>query len=206
MRDLIVSLVILGLMPACFKRPFVGLVVFSWLAYMRVQDLAWGFARFQRWSFYVAIIMLAGFFVSKERRRFFLPDPRTYLLIFFRRDRGDQSPVERRTHRPRVHVLRRVREDHRHRALHDRRRDESQSTTRDGLGDRALDGLLRDQVGHLGDRQPGSRLDHSWSRRDALRQQRLLPRAGDGGSDVVPPGLDRAQSPRSGRRSSSPCR
>ncbi|MEX1024324.1 MAG: putative O-glycosylation ligase, exosortase A system-associated [Planctomycetota bacterium] len=83
MRDLIVSLVILGLMPACFKRPFVGLAVFSWLAYMRVQDLAWGPARGQRWSFYVAALMLAGFIVSKERRRFFLPDIRTYLMMAF---------------------------------------------------------------------------------------------------------------------------
>ena len=31
-------------------------MVFSLLAYMRVQDLSWGFARDIRWSFYVAVI------------------------------------------------------------------------------------------------------------------------------------------------------
>ena len=83
MRDLIVSLIIVGLFPACFRRPFVGLCVFTWLAYMRVQDLTWHFARGIRWSYYVAILMLVGFFLSKDRtKRFFLPDPRNYLMIF----------------------------------------------------------------------------------------------------------------------------
>ncbi len=81
MRDIILSLVIVGLMPTCFRRPFVGLAVFSWLAYMRVQDLSWGFARYQRWSFYIAILTFAGFVVSKERRRWFLPDPRCFMML-----------------------------------------------------------------------------------------------------------------------------
>ena len=50
MRDIIVSLLLVSLLPACYRRPFVGLCVFSWLAYMRVQDLTWGFARGIRWS------------------------------------------------------------------------------------------------------------------------------------------------------------
>ena len=66
MRDLIVALLILGLFPACFKRPFVGLCVFSWLAYMRVQDLTWGFARDIRWSFYVAILTFAGYLLNRR--------------------------------------------------------------------------------------------------------------------------------------------
>lgn len=81
MRDIIVSLVILGLMPTCFRRPFVGLAMFSWLAYMRVQDLTWGFARGMRWSYYIAMVTGAGFIVSKERKRWFLPDPRSYIML-----------------------------------------------------------------------------------------------------------------------------
>ena len=82
MRDIIVSLIIVGLFPACFRRPFVGLCVFTWLAYMRIQDLTWGFAKYQRWSYFVAILMLAGYFLDKNRnKRFFLPEPRCYLLI-----------------------------------------------------------------------------------------------------------------------------
>jgi probable O-glycosylation ligase (exosortase A-associated) len=82
MRDIIVSLIIVGLFPACFRRPFVGLCVFTWLAYMRPQDLTWNFARGMRWSYYVAILMLVGFFMSQDRtKRFFLHDARNYLMI-----------------------------------------------------------------------------------------------------------------------------
>ena len=82
MRDIIISLILLGLMPACFKRPFVGLCVFSWLAYMRVQDLTWGFAREQRWSFFVAALMYSGWFFSKDRKPFFVRgDIRNWMMI-----------------------------------------------------------------------------------------------------------------------------
>lgn len=81
MRDIIVSLVIFGLMPACYRKPFVGLVVFSWLAYMRVQDLAWGFARGMRWSYYVALITFAGFLKDKRGKPWFYPDMRCYVMI-----------------------------------------------------------------------------------------------------------------------------
>ncbi len=79
MRDLIVSAVLLGLLPVSYRQPYVGLLVFSWLAYMRPQDLTWGFAKGMRWSFYVAAVMFAGYF-AKPRRRFFVPDLRTYLF------------------------------------------------------------------------------------------------------------------------------
>jgi probable O-glycosylation ligase (exosortase A-associated) len=81
MRDLIVSAFIIGFLPTSFRRPFIGLLLFTLLAYMRVQDLTWGFARFQRWSFYVAIITLAGFFLGPGPKRFMLPDLRNYIMI-----------------------------------------------------------------------------------------------------------------------------
>lgn len=81
MRDLIVSLIIIGLFPVCFRRPYVGLVVFSWLAYMRIQDLTWGFARGFRWSFYVAIITVVGWIRQPDRGPFMTPDVRTYMMV-----------------------------------------------------------------------------------------------------------------------------
>ncbi|HKX46619.1 MAG TPA: putative O-glycosylation ligase, exosortase A system-associated, partial [Planctomycetota bacterium] len=80
MRDLIISAIIFSLMPVAFRRPYVGLVIFSWLAYMRVQDLTWGFARDFRWSFYIAIIMVAGY-VSKRGGRLFVQDIRCYMML-----------------------------------------------------------------------------------------------------------------------------
>jgi putative inorganic carbon (HCO3(-)) transporter len=81
MRDVIVTLILLAVMPTCFKKPFVGLLIFSLLAYMRVQDLTWGFARTIRWSFYIAIITFSGFFVSHRERRFMVNDLRTVIMI-----------------------------------------------------------------------------------------------------------------------------
>ena len=51
MRDLIVFLFVMAMMPTAFRRPYLGMLLFSWLAYMRPQDLCWGFARTMRLSF-----------------------------------------------------------------------------------------------------------------------------------------------------------
>lgn len=67
MRDLLVALFVLGSLPVSFKRPVIGLMVFSLLAYMRIQDLTWGFARFERWSLYVALTMFAGYAFAREK-------------------------------------------------------------------------------------------------------------------------------------------
>ena len=81
MRDLFVSALVVGCLPTCFRRPFIGLLLFSLLAYMRIQDLTWGFARFQRWSFYVAVITFAGYLLSGSARRNMLPDLRNWIMI-----------------------------------------------------------------------------------------------------------------------------
>jgi len=80
MRDLLVASVLLSTLPVCFRRPYVGVLVFSLLSYMRIQDLAWGFARYQRWSFYVALLALAGYLIDPRRKPPIL-ELRTWLLI-----------------------------------------------------------------------------------------------------------------------------
>lgn len=71
MRDLLVLAIVLLLLPATFRRPFVGLLLFSWLAYMRPQDLCWGFARTMRLSFLVGIAMIIGWWANEQGRRAF---------------------------------------------------------------------------------------------------------------------------------------
>ena len=71
MRDLIVFAMVLLALPTCVRRPFFGLLVFSWLAYMRPQDLCWGFARTMRLSFFVAIAMVAGWWAMEQGKRAF---------------------------------------------------------------------------------------------------------------------------------------
>lgn len=81
MRDVLVTLILLAVMPTCFRKPFVGLLIFSLLAYMRLQDLTWGFARTIRWSFYIAVITFSGFFVSHRERKFMVNDLRTTIMM-----------------------------------------------------------------------------------------------------------------------------
>lgn len=81
MRDIIVSLFLVAALPTCFRKPFVGLLLFSLLAYMRLQDLTWGFARDIRWSFYVALVTFAGFFASSRERRFMISELRSTVML-----------------------------------------------------------------------------------------------------------------------------
>jgi len=83
MRDLIVFLSVMCLMPYAFQRPYIGMLLFSWLAYMRPQDLCWGFARSMRLSFFVSIAMLAGWWANEfGRRRFTIWETRTVMMTF----------------------------------------------------------------------------------------------------------------------------
>ncbi len=81
MRDLLVTLLVFGSLPAAFRNPFYGLLVFSWLAYMRPQDLCWGFARTMRFSYIVGIVMVVGFLANERTRPFFRKDFRTYTML-----------------------------------------------------------------------------------------------------------------------------
>jgi len=68
-RDVVIFVTILALLPRAFLQPFFGLLLFSWLAYMRPHDLCWGFAKEWRYSLYCAILMYSGWALF-ERRRF----------------------------------------------------------------------------------------------------------------------------------------
>jgi putative inorganic carbon (HCO3(-)) transporter len=81
MRDVLVFAIVLFLLPTSIRRPFVGMLLFSWLAYMRPQDLCWGFARTMRMSFFVGIAMVLGWWAYEQgRRRFATWDVRTGLM------------------------------------------------------------------------------------------------------------------------------
>lgn len=67
MRDVVVFLLFVGVLPLCFLRPWVGLCTFTWLAYNRTQDLTWGFARTLPISQLVAIFMILGWMVIEPR-------------------------------------------------------------------------------------------------------------------------------------------
>lgn len=57
MRDILVLVLVMATIPLALYRPFYGLLGFSWLAYMRPQDLAWGMAAAMPLSKYVAVAL-----------------------------------------------------------------------------------------------------------------------------------------------------
>ncbi|MFQ5505393.1 MAG: putative O-glycosylation ligase, exosortase A system-associated [Planctomycetota bacterium] len=81
MRDLLVFCIVAASIPLTLRRPFIGLLVFTWLAYMRPQNLCWGFAREMRFSYYVGISMLVAWaLVEVGRRNFTRWDVRTVAM------------------------------------------------------------------------------------------------------------------------------
>lgn len=63
MRDLVVFLLFLGVLPMCFLRPWIGVCTFTFLAYHRTQDLTWGFARNLPLSQFIGLFMIAGWLI-----------------------------------------------------------------------------------------------------------------------------------------------
>ena len=81
MRDHLIMAVIYGCLPVAFLQPYLGLLIYSWLGYMRPQDLAWGASREAPFSSWVAMLMLAGIVFALGREKFITWKPQTILLL-----------------------------------------------------------------------------------------------------------------------------
>ena len=79
MRLLILQLIVFASIPVTLLRPFVGLLTYSWLAYMRPQDMVWGIT--PRFSLFVALAMFAGLALAYGRERWITLRTQTVLLI-----------------------------------------------------------------------------------------------------------------------------
>jgi putative inorganic carbon (hco3(-)) transporter len=80
MRDLVLTAIVGGLLPVCFVRPWIGVLVWSWLGYMNPHRLTYGFATSVPFALLVALATLSGLLFAKDRR----PIPwvrETYLLV-----------------------------------------------------------------------------------------------------------------------------
>jgi putative inorganic carbon (hco3(-)) transporter len=66
-RDLVVFVLFITLLPTCYLKPWFGLMAFSWMAYNRTQDLTWGFARRLPLAEVIAIAMIAGWLMWEYR-------------------------------------------------------------------------------------------------------------------------------------------
>jgi putative inorganic carbon (HCO3(-)) transporter len=82
MRDLLVTAMVLGALPFAVRRPWVGVILWTWLSIMNPHRLAWGFAMEAPFAAMAAGATLLGLYFTKDKVE--LPrSPAMYLLIAF---------------------------------------------------------------------------------------------------------------------------
>ena len=69
MRDVLVMLIVFGSLPLILARPYVGILMWSWLGYMNPHRLSFGFAYDFPFALCVGIVTLLGVLISREPKR-----------------------------------------------------------------------------------------------------------------------------------------
>lgn len=67
MRDIVIMIGFLGLMPLCFSRPFVGILVWTWFTVMNPHRETYGFAYFFQFNLIIAAVTFLGLFTASEK-------------------------------------------------------------------------------------------------------------------------------------------
>lgn len=83
MRDIALALFVFGMLPYILMRPYVGLLVWSWLGYMNPHKLCYGFAISFPWVQLVAIVTLVSLAFSKDSKRIPISSITILLAVFF---------------------------------------------------------------------------------------------------------------------------
>lgn len=66
-RDLILTLLLIGGLPVAIARPMYGVLIFAWLGIMNPHRLTWSFAEEVPWSLMYSIAATMGFVATKDR-------------------------------------------------------------------------------------------------------------------------------------------
>jgi len=82
MRDLLVTAIVFGVLPFIFKRPWIGILLWSWLGYMNPHRQTWGFAYDFPFAFITAIVTITAFVFSREKKEMIWTRETVVLLIF----------------------------------------------------------------------------------------------------------------------------
>ena len=69
MRDIAVALAVFGSLPFILKRPWIGILVWTWLGFMNPHRMAWGFSTTMPFAYIVAVTTLVAMLVSREPKR-----------------------------------------------------------------------------------------------------------------------------------------
>ncbi|MBO1079091.1 putative O-glycosylation ligase, exosortase A system-associated [Roseomonas haemaphysalidis] len=69
MRDAVFMLAMVGLLPIVIFRPFVGILLWSWISFMNPHRLVWGAASEMPWAMAVFAATLLGCLIAREPKR-----------------------------------------------------------------------------------------------------------------------------------------
>lgn len=82
MRDLALAIVIFGALPMVWVRPYIGVLLWSWLSYMNPHRLAYGFAYTMPFAQIVAASIFIGLLFDRDRKTFPWTPLTTVLVLF----------------------------------------------------------------------------------------------------------------------------
>lgn len=82
MRDIAITLVVAGFLPMILKRPYIGILLFSWLSYMNPHRLSWGFAYDFPFAAIVVGVTIISMLFSKEAKNIPWSAVSVVLLVF----------------------------------------------------------------------------------------------------------------------------
>lgn len=68
MRDILLTVIFVGLLPVSLKRPFVGALMFALISLGNPHRLTWGFAYSLQWAMAYAAVTLIGLALTQDRR------------------------------------------------------------------------------------------------------------------------------------------
>jgi putative inorganic carbon (hco3(-)) transporter len=84
MRDVVLTVLILGSLPFILSRPWFGVLMWTWIGVMNPHRLTWGFAYGWPFAMLVAIPTFIAIMLSRERMRFpLMPASVAFLMFMF---------------------------------------------------------------------------------------------------------------------------
>ncbi len=82
MRDLLVASLVIGIALAALRRPWIGVLGWTWVGLMNPHKQAWGFATTMPVAMIIGGATLVGFVAAKDKRWDFRTPPAVVLMLF----------------------------------------------------------------------------------------------------------------------------
>ena len=81
LRDLVLTVFILGLLPAVLVRPHWGILLWTWVGLMNPHKMTWGFAYSFPFAMIIGIVTIVAVAISREPKKLPLQPPVVVLLV-----------------------------------------------------------------------------------------------------------------------------